>query len=187
MDGEYFACSKKYDVIILDWMLPQKSGIEVLRSLRDKKVSTPILMLTAKDEDTHKIEGLQTGSDDYLTKPFSFGELRARLYALHRRFNNDYNNGVIVLQDVKVDREKNKVYKNDEEIQLSAKEMGLLRLLIDNKNKFVSKSMIEEYIYNSEQHIASNVVSVTIHNLRKKIGNDIIKNFRGMGYKVEIS
>lgn len=186
LDGEYLASSNQYDVIILDWMLPQKNGIEILQSLRSKRIDTPILMLTAKDEDANKIEGLQIGSDDYLTKPFSFGELRARLYALHRRFQNNYDSNTITLKDLLVDIGKKKVYKSNKEVKLSAKEIGILLLLIENKNNFVSKSMIEEYIYNTEQYISSNVVSVTIHNLRKKIGNDIIQNFRGLGYKIEI-
>lgn len=185
-DGEYLASINRYDVIILDWMLPLKSGIDVLQSIRLQKINTPILMLTAKDQTHNKIEGLRSGCDDYLSKPFNFGELDARIEALHRRFRNNYTKEIIILNDVIINKETKVVLKNDNEIKLSSKELDILFLLILHKNSFVSKSMIEEMIYNTEQIVSSNVISVTIHNLRKKIGDDIIKNFRGLGYKIEI-
>ena len=185
-DGEYLACLNKYDVIVLDWMLPLKSGIDILKAIRLQNVNTPILMLTAKDQTQDKIKGLRSGCDDYLVKPFNFEELNARIEALHRRFNNNYTKEIIVLNDVIINKETKVILKNDEELTLSSKELSILFLLIQHKNSFVSKSMIEDMIYNAEQVVSSNVVSVTIHNLRKKIGNDIIKNFRGLGYKIEI-
>ena len=185
-DGEYLATINKYDVIILDWMLPIKSGIDVLKSIRLQNINTPILMLTAKDQTQDKVKGLKVGCDDYLSKPFCFEELEARIEALHRRAVNNYKKEIIVFNDIQINKDTKKVLKNEKELLLSAKELDILFLLIDNKNSFVSKLMIEDMIYNTEQIVSSNVVSVTIHNLRKKIGNDIIKNFRGLGYKIEI-
>ena len=185
-DGEYLATINKYDVIILDWMLPIKSGIDVLKSVRLQNINTPILMLTAKDQTQDKVKGLKVGCDDYLSKPFCFEELEARIEALHRRAANNYKKEIIVFNDIQINKDTKIVLKNKKELLLSAKELDILFLLIDNKNSFVSKLMIEDMIYNTEQIVSSNVVSVTIHNLRKKIGNDIIKNFRGLGYKIEI-
>jgi len=185
-DGEYLATLHSYDVIILDWMLPLKNGIDILKSLRLQKIKIPILMLTAKGEIQDKVKGLKVGCDDYLSKPFSFEELDARVEALFRRYSNNYTDDVISFNDILINKETKTVMKNEEELKLSSKELDLLFLLIQYKNSFVSKTMIEDMLYNSEQTVASNVVSVTIHNLRKKIGDDIIQNFRGLGYKIEI-
>lgn len=185
-DGEYLASINKYDVIILDWMLPIKSGIDILDYIRIQNINTPVLMLSAKDQTESKIQALKRGCDDYLSKPFSFEELEARIEALHRRYVNNYEKGLIVFDDMIINKETKIILKNKIKLKLSSKELDILFLLIEHKNLFVSKSMIEEMIYNNEQIISSNVVSVTIHNLRKKIGNDVIKNFRGMGYKIEI-
>jgi len=185
-DGEYLATLHSYDVIILDWMLPLKNGIDILKSLRLQKIKIPILMLTAKGEIQDKVKGLKVGCDDYLSKPFSFEELDARVEALFRRYSNNYTDDVISFNDILINKETKTVMKNEEELKLSSKELDLLFLLIQYKNSFVSKTMIEDMLYNSEQTVASNVVSVIIHNLRKKIGDDIIQNFRGLGYKIEI-
>lgn len=184
--GEYLASVNKYDVIILDWMLPSKSGIAILKSMRLEKNNTPVLMLTAKDQIKDKIEGLQIGSDDYMTKPFILEELEARVEALHRRYINNYTRDIIEFQDIIVNQTSKIVLKNNVELKLSSKELNILLLLLENKNTFISKAMIEDMIYNTEKIISSNVISVTIHNLRKKIGDDIITNFRGLGYKIEI-
>lgn len=185
-DGEYLVSINKYDVIILDWMLPIKSGIDILDYIRIQNINTPVLILSAKDQTQSKIQALKRGCDDYLSKPFSFEELEARIEALHRRYLNNYQKVLIVFDDIIINKETKIILKNKVEVKLSSKELDILFLLIEHKNLFVSKAMIEEMIYNNEQIISSNVISVTIHNLRKKIGNDVIKNFRGMGYKIEI-
>lgn len=185
-DGKFLAMINTYDVIILDWMLPKISGIELLKNLREENIKTPILMLTAKDNIEDKVKGLKTGCDDYLSKPFNFEELVARIEALYRRYKNNYSSDTISINDIKILKDKKQVFKNDTELVLTSKEFEILMLLIENKNSYISKSMIEDMIYNNEQIISSNVVSVTIYNLRKKIGNEIIKNFRGLGYKIEI-
>lgn len=167
-DGKFLAMINTYDVIILDWMLPKISGIELLKNLREENIKTPILMLTAKDNIEDKVKGLKTGCDDYLSKPFNFEELVARIEALYRRYKNNYSSDTISINDIKILKDKKQVFKNDTELVLTSKEFEILMLLIENKNSYISKSMIEDMIYNNEQIISSNVVSVTIYNLRKK-------------------
>jgi DNA-binding response OmpR family regulator len=183
-DGEYLASMNRYDVIILDWMLPELSGIEVLSKLRQQDIRTPVIMLTAKDEIKYKIEGLQQGADDYLSKPFSFLELQARVEALFRRSFFEGSN-IIQIKDVTIDTVKKVVKKGEKIVELSAKEYELLIFLVKNKNAYVSKFMIEEQLWSSEETRISNVIEVTIFKLRKKLSKDFIKNFKGLGYKVE--
>lgn len=184
-EGEYLASINTYDLIILDWMLPSKNGIEVLNSLRKKNISTSVLMLTAKGEIDDKVLGLNSGADDYLSKPFSFKELIARIDAIYRRSLSDGKN-TILINDLNIDISKKIVKKKDIEILLTAKEYELLLFLIKNKNSMVSNGMIEEQLWNNEEFTNSNVIQVTIYHLRKKIGKDLIKSFRGLGYKIEI-
>lgn len=184
-EGEYLASINAYDLIILDWMLPSKNGIEILNSLRKKNISTSVLMLTAKGEIDDKVLGLNSGADDYLSKPFSFKELLARIDAIYRRSLSDGKN-IIVINDLNIDISKKIVKKEDIEILLTAKEYELLLFLIKNKNSMVSNGMIEEQLWNNEEFTNSNVIQVTIYHLRKKIGKDLIKSFRGLGYKIEI-
>jgi len=184
-DGEYLAKIMQYDVIILDWMLPKKSGIEVLKSLRESNITTAILILTAKGEIHNKVDGFNNGCDDYLSKPFNFEELQARVYALYRRSLFSSSN-IIVLQNIVIDISKKIVMMDKQKIDLTLKEYQLLLYLVQNKNSFVSKMMIEDMLWNNEKFVSSNVVQVTIYNLRKKIGKEYIKSFRGLGYKIEI-
>lgn len=188
MDGEdaqYLAQINNYDTIILDWMLPIQSGIEVLQNLRDENINTPVIMLTAKDEIKNKVEGLKCGADDYLSKPFSFEELQARVEALYRRLSFNGSNKVQI-QNITIDIDKKIVQKDDVVVNLTLKEYDLLIFLIKNKNSYVSKFMIEDQLWNNQEFIASNVIEVTIFNLRKKISKKFIKNFKGLGYKIEI-
>ena len=145
-----------------------------------------MLFRSAKDTTTDKIDALQSGCDDYLSKPFEFKELEARVEALHRRYNKNYTNQILLLGNIKIDLKEKTLFKDTQEIHLSSKEQSVLFFLIKHKNSYVSKSFMEEMLYNTDQQISSNVVSVTVHNLRKKIGDKIIKNFRGLGYKIEI-
>lgn len=183
-EGEYLSVINKYDVIILDWMLPKKNGIEILNNLRQKNIFTPILMLTAKDAVEDKITGLKTGCDDYLSKPFSFEELEARVTSLYRRSSQMSN--IMEFSNLKVNLDTKEVLKDNSIINLSIREYELLLLLIKNKNSYISKDTIEEMLYSNEEFLNSNVIQVTIYNLRKKIGKELIKSFRGIGYKIEI-
>jgi len=185
LDAQYLATINNYDIVILDWMLPQKSGIEVLQYLRKQNIITPILMLTAKDDTKDKILGLKSGADDYLAKPFSFDELIARVEALYRRASFSSSNK-INFKDITINIDKKIVLKSNNRIELSAKEYELLLLLIKNKNSYISKQYIQENLWNNEEFIQSNVIEATIYKLRKKLGKEYIKNFRGLGYKIEI-
>jgi len=183
-EGEYLATINKYDMILLDWMLPSKNGIEVLASLRQKNINTPLIMLTAKDDVEDKIKGLTNGADDYVSKPFSFKELLARVNALYRRTLSSTTN-ILQIQDVSIDIDAKIVKKDNEKIIMTNKEYELLLFLFKNKNKLVSNSMIEEQLWNNEEYINSNVIQVTIYNLRKKLGKEFISSSRGLGYRIE--
>jgi len=183
-DGEYLAKMNHYDIIILDWMLPQKSGIEVLESLREENIKTPVLMLTAKDETENKVEGLNIGADDYLTKPFNFDELIARLNAIYRRSVLKGDNK-IVIKDVEIDLNAKLVRKNGEIVNLTAKEFEFLEFLVANRGKLVSIDMLENQLWSNEEFVNSNVIQVIIYRLRNKLGKDFIKSKRGMGYFIE--
>lgn len=184
-DGEYLACVNSYDVIILDWMLPIKSGIDVLESIKNKSITTPVIMLTAKSEIDDKVLGLTKGADDYMSKPFSFKELHARVLALYRRSVSSGSN-TICIKDICIDIDKKIVKQGDTQINLTQKEYELLLFLVKNKNALVSNEMIKEQLWYEEEYINSNVIQVTIYNLRKKIGKEFITSSRGLGYKVEV-
>lgn len=183
-DGEYLATMNSYDVIILDWMMPKMSGMEVLRSLRKKEITTPILMLTAKGEISDKVLGLKNGADDYVAKPFSFEELQARVEALYRRSVSNGSNEIII-KNISINLDKKTVKKDDVLVSLTAKEYELLLFLVQRKNAYVSKFMIEEHLWTNEAFTQSNVIQVTIYHIRQKLGKEFIKSFKGLGYKIE--
>jgi len=183
-EGEYMASTNTYDIVILDWMLPGKEGIEILRNLRTKQIKIPIIMLTAKGETKDKVDALTMGADDYLDKPFAYEELLARVGALYRRSAMEGSNTVSI-QNIILDLDAKTVQKEGELIALSQKEFELLLFLVKHKNSIVTKSMIEEQLWSSDTIVNSNVIQVTIYHLRKKIGKNIIKSFRGLGYKIE--
>ncbi|MEA3354503.1 MAG: response regulator transcription factor [Campylobacterota bacterium] len=184
-EGEYLALTYKYDVIVIDWMLPLKNGIEIIKTLRTNNITTPIIMLTAKTDIDDKVEGLSCGADDYLSKPFSFKELLARVQAQYRR-SVSLGNNLLNIKDITIDLDKKSISKDNQQLLLTQKEYELLLFLIKNKNALVSNSMIEEQLWSEDEYINSNVIQVTIYNLRKKIGKDFIKSSRGLGYKIEV-
>jgi len=177
-----------YDVIILDIMLPGEDGLTICRKLREKSILTPIIMLTAKDTLDDKITGLTEGADDYLTKPFSFEELLARIRALFRR-NQDYKIGKLTVGDLILDPIKRIVTMAGKNIPLSGKEYALLEYLMRNKGRILSQSMIIEHVWDRNYDGASNVVNVYINHLRDKIDKNnevkLIKTVRGHGYKID--
>ena len=185
-DGESgydLASSEEYDLIVLDIMLPKKNGISILRDLRRDGIHTPILMLTAKGEMDNKLEGFNSGADDYLVKPFSFEELVARVKALSRR-PNEIRNEIIKIKDLQIDTKNQEVKKDRNLIQLSKKEYQLLEYLMRNKGKIISKDNIISHIWDYEAEILPNTVEVFVKYLRNKIGNNMIKTIRGFGYKI---
>lgn len=182
-DGEYLAILNTYDVIVLDWMLPLKNGIDILVSVRTQLVQTPIIMLTAKDNIDDKVLGLRYGADDYLAKPFSFKELLARIQVLYRRSLSLPTN-TLKIQDIIIDLDTKMIMKENKEIVITQKEFELLLFLVKHKNRLVSNILIEEQLWNNESYINSNVIQVTIYNLRKKLGKEFIQSVRGLGYKI---
>lgn len=173
----------EYDAIILDLNLPGESGLAILVKLRNAGMNTPVLILTARDTLEDKVKGLDLGADDYMIKPFDLDELAARLRALIRR-DHGRTHPVLKYNNIEMDIARHIVIKGDEIIELSAKEFSLLQFLLENSGKVLSKRKIEDNIYAWGEEIESNSVEVHIHNLRKKIGPDVIKTIRGVGYVI---
>jgi DNA-binding response OmpR family regulator len=187
-DGVYFAQNNVYDAIVLDIMLPIIDGISLLKTLRRKNNSTPVIMLTAKDTLKDKVLGLDSGSDDYLTKPFSFEELLSRTKAIIRR-RYATSSPIITINDLEIDTAKKTVKRANVAIELSAKEYALLEFLAVNKDKVVSRTMIIEHLYNEDFDLDSNIIDVFINKLRNKIDRNfnkkLIHTIRGMGYSIK--
>ena len=183
--GLSLAGVNSYDVIILDIMLPGKDGIFICRELRKKKIDVPILMLTARDEVEDKISGLESGADDYLTKPFDFGEFLARVRALTRRQQNEKSTELQVA-DLCLDQLTRKVTRAGKEIELTSTEYSLLEHLMLNANQVVTRTMISEHVWNSDFDSFSNVINVYVNYVRKKIDGDfdkkLLHSIRGVGY-----
>lgn len=183
-EGLYMLELEHFDVIVLDWMMPNLDGLETLKAMRKKSITTPVIMLTAKSEIDDKIEGLGWGADDYLAKPFNFKELIARVEALDRRATNGGSNSIDI-GNIEIDLKTKLVKKANKTINLTAKEYEFLLLLIKNRGSYLSKLTIEDTLWVDEVP-RSNAVQVNIYNLRKKLGKGFIKSFKGLGYKIEI-
>jgi DNA-binding response OmpR family regulator len=184
-DGLYMAVEIAYDAIILDVMLPELDGVSVLSELRRKGVLTPVMMLTARGRLDDKVRGLDSGADDYLTKPFEFEELLARLRALIRR-RKPIGSSILRVHDLEIDMAKKAVKRNGKPISLTPKEYLLLEYLALNKNSVLSRSQITEHIYDDSFDLDSNIIDVFINGLRKKVDRDhprkLIHTVRGYGY-----
>jgi DNA-binding response OmpR family regulator len=187
--GFEMALSGGYDLVILDVMLPDKSGMEICRDLRDHGLQVPILMLTAKDEVSDKIKGFESGADDYLTKPFSFEELLARVRALLRRGKSFETDPVLQVDDLVLDPSTHEVTRAGRSIELTSKEFALLEYLMGNVNRVLSRSMIEERVWGYQEDPMTNVVDVYIRRLRRKMDegfdNPLIHTVRGVGYQLK--
>jgi two-component system alkaline phosphatase synthesis response regulator PhoP len=195
LDGYIKAKNDKPDLILLDWMLPNITGIELLKKIRsDKELrQTPVIMLTAKNMENDKIEGLEQGADDYITKPFSVKELLARISSVLRRYNIQempMEENILELGNIKLDLCKHEVYKKGEKIDLTLKEFELLKLLIENKGKVLSRNHLLDKVWGYEYYGETRTVDVHIRYLRKKIEDDsnsekYIQTVRGVGYKID--
>ena len=187
VEGEDMAVFTPYDVIILDVMLPKRDGIQVCRALRDQKITTPILMLTARDALDDRVSGLDSGADDYLIKPFEIKELRARLRALLRRYSSS-KAGDLVLDDLRLDPAGHYAWRADSPIELTAKEFSLLEYMMRNPNRLITREMVVSHLWDYDQTIASNVVDVYIRRLRRKVDDahkeKLIETVRGAGYRL---
>ncbi len=187
-EGLFMAQNEPFDLVVLDIMLPEIDGIEILKSMRNNKITTPVLMLTAKSDVEDKVSALNIGADDYLTKPFSFEELLARIKAVLRRNFKEASN-IIRIADLKLDLSTREVERAGKKIDLTAREYALLEYLALNKNRLLTRTDITEHIYNYEFDFDSNVVDVTVTRLRKKIDKDfkkkLIHTVRGVGYMIK--
>lgn len=189
-DGENEALTGNYDLILLDVMLPQKNGFEILTSLRKAKIKTPIIMLTAKSEMSDKLNGLENGADDYITKPFSTRELVARIKIILKRTNNIEDTSILEYGDLTLDIKNAKVKCKDNEIQISGKELDLLEQLLLNKEQVSVRENLAQRIWGYESDSEYNNVEVYITFLRRKLNllqsKVKIKAIRGIGYKLEV-
>jgi heavy metal response regulator len=187
-DGEE-GCQKildgSYSLIVLDVMLPKKDGFAVVKEMRMKKLQTPVLMLTAKDTVEDIVAGLNSGSDDYLTKPFAFAELLARVRALLRRSEQE-RGAEIRFADLRLDPVTHKVWRKDKEIDLTAKEYSLLEFFMRNPNQVLTRTTIAENVWDYIFDSFTNIIDVYVNYLRKKIDRDadkkLIHTVRGVGY-----
>ena len=181
---DYIACTE-YDVIMLDIMMPEKSGLEVLKALRQKNRRTPVLLLTAKDSIEDRVIGLDAGADDYMVKPFAFEELLARIRVMLRKHSGQLSN-LLRAGNLTMDLSSHTVTRGEQKIVLSAKEFALLRYLMMNQGNVLSRDQIEQHIWNYDYAGSSNMVDVYIRYLRKKIddpfSSKLIHTVRGTGY-----
>ncbi|MDE1172195.1 MAG: response regulator [Parvibaculaceae bacterium] len=183
-DGETGNSSLKtdtYDLVLLDLGLPKLPGLEVLKQLRQRKNPVPLLILTARDSITDRVQGLDLGADDYLVKPFALEEVEARIRVLLRRnaghAEATLNNGAITLNTL-----TKEVQYRGTSLILSAREYALMYALMEKPGKVLSRAALEEKLYGWDDEISSNTVEVYIYALRKKLGNSVIRNIRGLGY-----
>ena len=186
-DGESCETALKttnFDIIILDINLPDISGIEIIKKIRAKKNYTPILVVSARNSIENKIEGLDLGADDYLTKPFDYEELLARIKSLHRR-NKGVVENILTFKDIELDVNQHLVKFQKKIVEVSPKEFAILKILLENIDRPISKNQLEEAIYSWDNSIESNAIEVFIHNLRKKIPIEFITTVRGIGYRFQ--
>lgn len=179
-EGLRKALTHDYDLVVLDWMLPKLSGVDLLAKLRKQK-SSPVLLLTARDTVADRVFGLDQGADDYLIKPFSITELIARVRALIRRAHKITTN-VLELLDLQIDLGSKKVFRDGTEIILTAREFSILELLVVHRGNLVSRTTIYNHIFDETDDSYSNSVDVHISHIRKKLGSSLIETRRGLGY-----
>lgn len=186
-DGQFLAESEQYDLIVLDIMLPKVDGLTLCKNIRSKNIKTPILMLTAKSSTDDKVAGLDSGADDYLTKPFSFVEFRSRVHALIRRSHQEAS-PVLSLDDLELNPLKHSVTRKGTPIKLTPKEFAILELLLRHKGEAITRTMITEHVWDYNFDGMSNVVDVFVASLRKKIDvkgkKKLIETVHGVGFRI---
>lgn len=187
-EGAYWAAVNEYDLIVLDIMLPGKDGIEICDEIRHKNILTPILMLTAKSSVKDRVKGLDTGADDYLTKPFAFEELFARVRSLLRR-NQSYKTKTLEIADLELDPASRTVSRAGRRIALTGKEYALLEYLMRNKGRVLTETMIITHVWDMSYDPESNIVNVYVHHLREKVDKGhkkkLIHTIRSLGYTIK--
>ncbi len=190
LDGYHAMMTEEFSVILMDVMLPDVSGFELVRNFRASGNNTPVLFLTAKDDLSDKIKGIEIGGDDYLTKPFAFAELIVRIKSLLRRANqSDYKSSVIHVADLKMDIAKRSVHRGNTSIKLTAKEFALLQFFLERQGEVLPRSVIASQVWDINFNSDTNVIDVAIRRLRIKVDDEfdikLIHTVRGMGYRLE--
>ncbi|MFM2383976.1 MAG: hypothetical protein RIQ72_548 [Candidatus Parcubacteria bacterium] len=186
VNGSYIARTHDYNLIIIDYVLPGKNGLEVVKEIRAKGVNTPILIMSVRSEIDDKVNLLESGADDYIVKPFTYQEFRARVHALLRR-NYKIIDETMVIDDLTIDISKTEVIKKGEKVYLTRKEFMLLQSLARNPGKVITRAELLEEVWNRDSDPFSNTVEAHIRNLRKKLESDkrLIHTIPGRGYKIE--
>ena len=190
LDGYHALMTEDFNVVIMDVMLPDVSGFELVRNYRAAGKLTPVLFLTAKDDLSDRVKGIEIGGDDYLTKPFAFAELLVRIKNLLRRVNQtDYANTVLQIADLKMDIAKRTVSRGGQIIKLTAKEFALLQFFLERQGEVLPRSVIASQVWDINFDSDTNVIDVAIRRLRIKIDDDfdikLIHTVRGMGYRLD--
>jgi len=175
-----------FDLVVLDLGLPKMSGISVLQNLRARGLTMPVLILTARESVEDRVKGLDSGADDYLTKPFDLDELCARLRALQRRFSSRAE-PLLVHENIQLDPASHTVTLNNEVVSVSRREFALLCKLLENAGRVLSREHLTQSLYGWGEDVDSNALEVHVHNLRKKFGQDFIRTIRGIGYMIDKS
>lgn len=189
-DGLHLALEGNHDLVILDVMLPGMNGWQVIQQLRQQQKYTPVLFLSARDQVDDRVKGLELGADDYLVKPFSFAELLARVRIILRRGNGGQEATTLQVADLELDLLRRRVSRDGKRITLTAKEFGLLELLMRRKNEVLPRSLIASQVWDMNFDSDTNVIDVAMRRLRAKIDDDfelkLIHTIRGMGYVLEV-
>ncbi len=175
--------ANNYEMVILDIGLPDGSGLDVLKKIRSSRNNVPVLILTAYDDVSYKVKGLDSGADDYLIKPFKLDELKARLRALKRRSNGIAEN-ILKVGDITLNTATRKVTRNGNVVNLGPKEYAILSILMEKKGKIVSKTQLENSLYGWGNEVESNTVEVHVHGIRKKLGRSLIQTIKFVGYRI---
>lgn len=183
-DGKEALLQSPYDAVVLDLTLPEIDGLDILQSWRTLGHKEPVLILTARGEVDERIKGLNLGADDYLGKPFSLAEVAARLNALIRRRGGEAGE-LIKYRNLSFNPHNKQTLLDGKEIALAPKEIALLELLLHNRNRVMSKEVLEQKLYSWDEDVSSNAIEVHVHHLRKKLGKDIIKTVNKLGYMLE--
>ncbi len=190
LDGARLALAESFDCLVLDWMLPGRTGLEILRDIRNAGKTVPVLMLTARDAIEDRVEGLEVGADDYLVKPFAFAELVARIKALVRRGRNERET-VLQIDDLEMDLVTRRAFRGGSEIHLTPREFELLEYLLRHKDAIVTRDMLGRDVWKETDYALTNVIDVCINSVRKKIEQtnkpSLIHTLRGQGYSLRDS